>query len=176
MKIFIEKFTVFTGTFEDSDFPLCFNLIAKYWKMKSRVQYKKKTKIEICYQGVITTPLVTCNFLKVQSMTSLIMQIRRECLVQVKVYSQKVRGRERLGQLKNDVKKLVLFSSNFKWRALWTKLFEPQNTPPALWFVKLILNLISNKWTLFLYTDIIDLIVNRLLIHSQGWSQHPIRK
>ncbi len=58
--------------------------------MTNRVQYKKEPKIEIFYQGVLTTRLVTCNLPRVQSLTSLITQIQWECSVQVKVYSQKL--------------------------------------------------------------------------------------
>ncbi len=56
--------------------------------MKNRVQYKKEPKIEICYQGVITTQLVTCNLHRVQCLKSLTMQIQWECSVQVKVDNQ----------------------------------------------------------------------------------------
>ncbi len=51
--------------------------------MKNRILYKKEPKIEICYQVVITTGLVTCNLPRVQSLTSLITQIQSECTVQV---------------------------------------------------------------------------------------------
>ncbi len=41
------------------------------------------------YQGVIKIRLVTCYLPRVHSLTSLITQIQWECLVQVKVYSQR---------------------------------------------------------------------------------------
>ncbi len=85
---FKENLTVFTGSLDDLDFPSCFNWISKYWKMKNRVPYKKEPKIEICYQGVITTRLVTCNLPSVQSLKSLIMQIQWECSFQVRVLSR----------------------------------------------------------------------------------------
>ncbi len=56
-------------------------------------RYKKEPKIEIRY--VIMTRFVTCNFARVQSLTSRTTQIQRECSVQVKVYSQRAQCRQK---------------------------------------------------------------------------------
>ncbi len=56
--------------------------------MKNRFHYIIGPKIEICYQDVITTLLVTCNLPRVQSLTSPLIQIQWECSVRVKVHSQ----------------------------------------------------------------------------------------
>ncbi len=51
--------------------------------MKIRVQYKKESKIEIYYQGIITTRLLTCNLRRVQSLMILITQIQWDHLMEV---------------------------------------------------------------------------------------------